>query len=122
MGMVRNLTITTPTGLPEKPPFDNDDSGKYAIYHRTDWEVVAKILVNDVIRPAGRSRNAENILNQYPCCSFFSYCAELATSTALTDWAVGLCTARLYKIGKGQLPAGLIATCRTPKLAHGMEQ
>ena len=30
------------------------------------------------------------------------------------------CTAVLYKIGKGQLPAGLIATCRTPKLNKHM--
>ena len=54
------LTIATPTGLPEKPAFRNDDSGTYAIYHRADWKVVAKILVEDVIRPAGWSRNADN--------------------------------------------------------------
>ena len=82
------LTITTPTGLPEKLPFDNDDSGTYAIYHRTDWEVVAKILVEDVIRPAGWSRNTDNIPNQYPYFGFFGYCAELGTSTSLTDWTV----------------------------------
>ena len=114
------LTIATPTGLPEKPAFRNDDSGTYAIYHRADWKVVAKILVEDVIRPAGWSRSADNIPNQYPCFGFFGFCLELANSSQLTDWAITNCTTGLYKIGKGQLPAGLIATCRTPKIAKHM--
>ena len=63
------LTIATPTGLPEKPAFRNDDSGTYAIYHRADWKVVAKILVEDVIRPAGWSRNADTLLSLCLSCA-----------------------------------------------------
>ena len=77
--------------------------------------MVAKILVDDVIRPAGWSRNAENIPNQYPCC--------LATAQNLLILYIermGCQQLQDYKIGKGQLPAGLIANCRTPKLNRHM--
>ena len=115
------LTVVTPTGLEEKPLFDKDDSN--TIYHRTEWDVIPKDwwkTLEDTIRPSGWSRNADNIPNQYPCFGFFGYGAEIVTSSALSDWAVNICTSGLYKIGKGQLPAGLIATCRTPKLNKNM--
>ena len=41
-------------------------------------------------------------------------------SSELTDWAVTNCTAGLHRIGKGQLPAGLITTCRSPKITKHM--
>jgi hypothetical protein len=65
---------------------------------------------------------ADNIPNQYPCFGFFGFCLELASSSQLIDWAITNCTTGLYKIGQGQLPAGLIATCRTPKIAKHMGQ
>ena len=83
------LTITTPTGLPEKPACRNDYSATYPIYHRADWEAVAKILVKDVIRPAGWSRSEENIPDQYPSFGFFGFCSEIGDSSQLTDWTTG---------------------------------
>ena len=51
---------------------------------------------------------------------------ESGNPKQLTDWAIVNCTNGLYGIGKGQLPAGSIATCRTPKntthLAGGNDQ
>ena len=31
-------------------------------------------------------------------------------------WPISVCTSNLYKIGKGQNPSGILATCRSPKL------
>ena len=89
------LTITIPTGLLEKPTFRNDDSGTYAIYHRTDWSVVTKVLVENVIRPAGWSRNDENVPNQYPCFGFLGFSTETPSTKELIDRAVNNCTTGL---------------------------
>jgi len=118
------LTIVTPTGLPEKPPFDNDDSNKYAIFHRTDWEVVAKILVDDVIRPVGWSRNADNIPNQYSCFGFFGYCSEPATSSTLTERAVNICNYRTLQDRQGPTSSRFDSNLSYTKAqqAHGRGQ
>jgi hypothetical protein len=111
------LTITVPTGLPSKDPHKGDDSNTYASYHRTDWSAVTKIRVEDCIRPAGWSKNERNVPNQYPCYGFFGFSTEIDDPDDLGHWAVKNCTSNLFRIGKGQLPAGLIATCRSPKIS-----
>ena len=69
--------------------------------------------MEDLIRPAGWSRNEHNVPNQYPCFGFFCFSTEINQPDKL-------------QIGKGQLPAGLIATCGSPKitkhLAGGNDQ
>ena len=46
------LTITVPTGLPPKATFKGEFAGTFASYHKTSWESVAKILVENCVRPA----------------------------------------------------------------------
>lgn len=72
-------------------------------------------MVEDLIRPAAWSRNEHKVPNQYPCFGFFGFSSEISQPDKLSPWAVKNCTASLFRIGKGQLPAGLIATCRSPK-------
>ena len=58
------LTITVPTGLPPKAAFKGEFSGTFASFHKASWEAVAKILVENCIRPASWSRNEQGIPNQ----------------------------------------------------------
>ena len=109
------LTITVPTGLPEKPVYKGDHSATYMIYHKTGWDIVPKILVEDCIRPASWSTDEQGHPSQYPCYGFFSMSAEVGDHKKLTPYAVKQCTSQLYKIGKGQMPSGLLAIGRSPK-------
>ena len=109
------LTITVPTGLPIKPVYKNDHSATYLIYHRTSWDTVPKILVENCIRPASWSTNEQGHPTQYPCYGFFGMSAEIRDHRHLDAHAVKQCTSQLYKIGKGQTPSGILAICRSPK-------
>lgn len=48
--------------------------------------------------------------------AFFGYSCEVADPNNLDHWSIKICTSNLFKIGKGALLAGLIATCRSPKV------
>ena len=109
------LTITVPTGLPKKPIYKGEHAGTYLSYHKTSWESVAKILTEDLIRPATWAKNEAGIPTQYPCYGFFGMSSEIADIEELSAYSVKLCTSQLYKIGKGQNPSGLLAICRSPK-------
>ena len=109
------LTIAVPTGLPIKPVYKNDHSATYLIYHRTGWDTVPKILVEDCVRPASWSTNEQGHPMQYPCYGFFGMSAEMRDHRHLDAHAVKQCTSQLYKIGKGQTPSGILAICRSPK-------
>ena len=65
------LTITVPTGLPPKATFKGEFAGTFASYHKTSWESVAKILVENCVRPASWTKNEVGIPTQYPCYRFF---------------------------------------------------
>jgi hypothetical protein len=110
------LTITVPTGLPPKATFKGEFSGTFASYHKTSWESVAKILEENCIRPASWATNELGIPMQFPCYRFFGYSCEITDPDDLKHWPIKICTSKLYKIGKGQNPSGIIATCKTPKL------
>ena len=112
------LTITVPTGLPPKAAFKGEFSGTFASFHKASWEAVAKILVENCIRQASWSRNEQGIPNQYPCYGFFGYSCEINDPNDLPQWPIKICTSNLYKVGKGQLPSGLISTCKSPKLTR----
>ena len=109
------LTITVPTGLPEKPIYKGEHSATYMIYHKTGWDTVPKILVEDCIRPASWSTDEQRHPTQYPCYGFFGMSAKVGDHRKLVSYAVKQCTSQLYKIGKGQMPSGLLAICRSPK-------
>ena len=110
------LTITVPTGLPRKDIYKGEHSGTYISYHKTSWESVAKILVENCVRPASWAKNEAGIPMQFPCYGFFGYSFEIADPQDLKPWPIRVCTSNLYKIGKGQNPSGILATCRSPKL------
>ena len=112
------LTITVPTGLPDKPVYKNDHSATYLIYHKTSWDTVPKILVEDCIRPASWSTNEQGHPTQYPCYGFFGMSAEIRSHSHLDSHAVKQCTSQIYKIGKGQMPSGILAICRSPKCSR----
>ena len=109
------LTIAVPTGLPKKEIYRGQHAGTYLSYHKTSWESVAKILVENCIRPASWTKNEAGIPTQYPCYGFFGYSCEIADTEELQPYAIRLCTSNLYKIGKGQNPSGILAICRSPK-------
>ena len=92
----------------------------YISYHKTSWESVAKILVENCVRPASWTKNEAGIPTQFPCYGFFGYSFEIADTDALQSWAIRVCTSNLYKIGKGQNPSGILAICRSPKLVTQM--
>jgi hypothetical protein len=71
------LTITVPTGLPPKATFKGEFAGTFASYHKTSWESVAKILVENCVRPASWATNELGIPMQYPCYGFFGYSCEI---------------------------------------------
>ena len=110
------LTITVPTGLPPKATFQGEFSGTFASYRKTSWESVAKILAENCIRPASWATNELASRLQFPCYRFFGYSCEITGPDDLKHWPIKICTSNLYKIGKGQNPSGIIATCKTPKL------
>ena len=103
------LTITVPTGLPPKDTYKGEFAGTYVSYHKTSWESVAKILTENCVRPASWTKND-------PCYGFFGYSCEITDPDDLKLWPIRVCTSNLYKIGKGQNPSGILATCRCPKL------
>ena len=109
------LTIAVPTGLPEKDIFKGEQSGTYISYHKTSWESVATILVENCVRPASWAKNEAGTPTQFPCYGFFGYSFEIADTDELQVWAIRVCTSNLYKLGKGQNPSGILATCRSPK-------
>ena len=109
------LTIAVPTGFPKKEIYKGEHSGTYISYHKTSWESVAKILVENCIRPASWTKNEAGIPTQYPCYGFFGYSFEIADTDELQPYAIRVCTSNLYKIGKGQNPSGILAICRSPK-------
>ena len=109
------LTIAVPTGLPKKEIYKGEHSGTYISYHKTSWESVAKILVENCVRPASWTKNEAGIPTQFPCYGFFGYSFEIADTDELQPYAIRVCTSNLYKIGKGQNPSGILAICRTPK-------
>ena len=109
------LTIAVPTGLPKKELYRGEHAGTYMSYHKTSWDSVAKILVENCIRLASWTKNEAGIRTQYPCYGFFGCSCEIADTDELNAYAVRLCTSRLYKIGKGQSPSGILAICRSPK-------
>ena len=92
----------------------------YISYQKTSWESVAKILVENCVRPASWTKNEAGIPTQFPCYGFFGYSFEIADTDALQSWAIRVCTSNLYKIGKGQNPSGILAICRSPKLVTQM--
>ena len=61
------LTITVPTGLPNKEIYRGEHAGTYLSYHKTSWESVAKSLAENCIRPASWTKNEAGIPTQYPC-------------------------------------------------------
>jgi len=109
------LTIAVPTGLPKKEIYRGEHSGTYISYHKTSWESVAKILVENCVRPASWTKNEAGIPAQFPCHGFFGYSFEIADTDELQPYAIRVCTSNLYKIGKGQNPSGILAICRSPK-------
>ena len=46
------LTIVTPTDFEPKPPFSTKANWTSAIYHKTNWETIPKILSEQLIGPA----------------------------------------------------------------------
>ena len=87
----------------------------YISYHKTSWESVAKILVENCVRPASWTKNEAGIPIQFPCYGFFGYSSEIADTDEIQPYAIRVCTSNLYKIGKGQNPSGILAICRSPK-------
>ena len=109
------LTITVPTGLPKKDIYKGEHSGTYMSYHKTSWETLPKILVENCIRPASWAKNELGLPTQFPCYGFFGMSCEISDTEELNAYAVKLCSSQLYKIGKGQNPSGILAICRSPK-------
>ena len=84
------LTITTPTGLPEKPAFRNDYSATYPIYHRADWEGRGKNLGQRCYQDRlDGVETKKTSLTSTPSFGFFGFCSEIGDSSQLTDWTTG---------------------------------
>ena len=109
------LTIVVPTCLTKKEIYRGEHSATYISYHKTSWESVAKILVENCVRPASWTKNEAGIPTQYPCYGFFGYSCEIADTDELHPYEIRVLTSNLYKIGKGQNPSGILAICRSPK-------
>ena len=60
------LTIAVPTGLPKKDIYKGEHSGTYISYHKTSWESVAKILVENCARPANWTKKRSRHPNPIP--------------------------------------------------------
>ena len=65
------LTIVTLTDFKHKPPFNNSSNSIYAIYHKTNWDTIPKILSKQLIRPAAWSVDGQGIPWQFPSYEFF---------------------------------------------------
>lgn len=101
--------------MPPKPVFRGESAHSYVIYHKTTWENVTKILVENCVRPASWAMS-DGVPAQYPCYGFFGWAQEISDPDNLGAWVVGNLSSNLYKIGKGQNPSGILATCRGPKM------
>ena len=105
----RLLTVAVPTRFPDKTPRLRHGNSTYAFYHKTEWTTIPKILVEDLIRPADWSRDSEGVPQQFPCYGpFGASCETDKTSPSLTQHCATHLSNSLYKIGKGQLGAGIL--------------
>jgi hypothetical protein len=109
------LAITIPTGLPEKPAFRNVEHTLSIIAQIGGlWQKSWSKMLSAPLDGVETAKTSQ--ISTLDLASLDS----LRKSSELTDWAVTNCTAGLHRIGKGQLPAGLIPTCRSPKITKHM--
>ena len=109
----RLLTLTLPTGFGLHPPFSNNDQSWYLCYHKTDWDTIPLILLDKMVRPASWGKDADGNPTQYPSYGFFGYAAQLQ-SNSLHQEPIAITTNNLFKIGKGQLPCGILTILKGP--------
>ena len=121
------FTVAVPTDFELKDAWASQGNSKYAFYHKTDWSNVPKILSERLVRPADWTRDGDGVPQQFPSYGPFGMACEVHSVTA----PLGLQTAsqlsnRLFKIGKGQLSAGIIGFFQCPEmtkhLAGGNDQ
>ena len=111
------FTVAVPTDFELKGAWASQGNSKYAFYHKTDWSNVPKILSERLIRPADWTRDGDGVPQQFPSYGPFGMACEVHPVTA----PLGLQTAselsnRLFKIGKGQLSAGIIGFFQCPEM------
>ena len=121
------LTVTVPTDFELKKPWTSQGNCKYAFYHKTDWATIPKILSEQLVCPADWTRDSEGVPQQFPSCGPFGMACEVNSVTApLTPHTAGQLSNRIFKIGKGQLNAGIIGFFQCPEmtkhLAGGNDQ
>ena len=101
--------------LAVKRPLRAHGNNIYALYHRTDWTIVPKILAERMVRPADWAKDNKGIPQQFPSYGPFGMAVETGTTAApLSNYTAAQLSNGLYKIGKGQLNAGIIGYFQDP--------
>ena len=110
------LTVAVPTDFALKKPWTSQGNCKYAFYHKTDWANVPKILSEQLVRPADWTRDSDGVPQQFPCYGPFGMACEVNSVKApLGHHPACQLSNRIFKIGKGQLNAGIIGFSNVPR-------
>ena len=113
----RLLTVAVPTHFIAKPPLLPHGNNTYAFYHKTEWSTVPKILVERMIRPADWSRDADGVPQQFPSYGPFGASVETGKMTPpMTQHTANQLSNSLFRIGKGQLSAGIFGYFQCPQM------
>ena len=57
----RLLTVAVPTDFQLKPAWSTQGNYKYALYHKTEWPIVPKILSECMVRPADWTKDNKGV-------------------------------------------------------------
>ena len=102
------LTVAVPTDFELKEAWGKQGKSKYAFYHKTDWSHVPKILSEGLIRPADWTKDSDGVPQQFPSYGPFGMACEVNSVKApLSSHAANQLSNNLFRIGKGQLSAGI---------------
>ena len=111
------FTVAVPTDFDLKDAWAPQGNSKYAFYHKTGWSNVPKILSKRLIRPADWTRDSDGDPQQFPSYGPFGMACEVHSVKApLGLQAASQLSNRLFKIGKGQLSAGIIGFFQCPEM------
>ena len=65
-GQTLGHSLNPLTNFQERIPFGGDGSYSMAVYHKTNWDTIPKVLSEQLITPARRAKDEQGYPKQYP--------------------------------------------------------
>ena len=113
----RLLTVAVPTDFQLKRAWSTQGSHNYALYRKTEWPIVPKILSERIVPPADWTNDNKGAPNQYPSYGPFGMAVEVGSAFApLQPYPANQLSNGLFTIWKGQLSVGIIGFFQCPQM------